>query len=135
MFCTTHAYNSNMSVITKTIWKYRKIRSWSRRQRRLWFPSPAELKFIDIMGGTYTTIGWIKRPATKFPFAIVWDLGPYLKPENFEREKHAGRYFIDFGNDILWGFEIDGQAYHRDVVAEFERDSYLYQRGWRIMHI
>jgi len=87
------------------------------------------------MGGKVTTIKQIKRPATKFPLAIVWSLGPALKTEMFEREVQAGKYWLDFGNDIFWGFEIDGREWHRDIVAEFDRDSYLYQRGWRIMHI
>lgn len=124
-----------MSALTNIIWKYRKVRGQWRRIRRLLFPSPAELRFIDLMGGTYTTINWIRRPATRFPLAIVWDIGPALKAEMFKREIKAGRYYVDFGNDIFWGFEIDGQKWHRDVVREFDRDSYLYTRGWRLMHI
>ena len=115
--------------------KYYRTRSAWWRLNRLLFPSPAELKLIEIMGGKITRLEWLKHHQTKFCFAIVWSLGNAFKAENFEREKRVGKYFLDFGNDILWGVEVDGKAYHRDVVKQFDRDSYMYQRGWRVMHI
>jgi very-short-patch-repair endonuclease len=62
-------------------------------------------------------------------------MGKILSGENFKREVRVGRYFLDFGNDVFWGIEIDGRKFHLDIVAEFDRDSYLYERGWRIKHI
>lgn len=71
-----------------------------------------------------------------FGLSIVWSLGKAMRSEGMKREVRAGRYYIDFGAaDIGRGIEIDGAAYHQDVVQAFDRDSYLYQRGWKIMHI
>lgn len=69
------------------------------------------------------------------PFAVVLSKGKFLRNEKIKREVRVGRYYLDFGNDLYYGLEIDGAAYHTDVVAAFERDSYIYQRGWRVMHI
>lgn len=99
------------------------------------FPSPAELKLIEIMGGKFLKINKLKHPKTHFPFAIVLSMGKVLETEKFKREVRIGKYFVDFGNDIAWAIEVDGKNFHRDVVAEFDRDSYIYQRGWRIWHI
>lgn len=87
------------------------------------------------MGGKVLTIGWLRHPKTKFKFAIVLSLGKFLKDEKYKREVRCGRYFIDFGNDVLRGIEVDGAEYHTDIVAAFDRDSYLYQRSWKVMHI
>lgn len=124
-----------MPKTNKLISKYYRTRSYYYRINRILFPSPAELKFVDIMGGKSFAIDFIKHPKTKFPLAFVWSLGKHLNDENFKREVRVGKYYIDFGNDIGIGLEIDGHHWHRDVVAEFDRDSYLYQRNWRVIHI
>jgi len=121
-----------MDAIVK---RYYRTRSAWWRLNRLLFPSPAELRLIEIMGGKYVTVEWLKHPKTKFRFAIVLSLGKFLRDEKFGREVRVGKYYIDFGNDVGWGLEVDGAEYHRDIVAAFDRDSYLYQRGWRVMHI
>jgi len=121
-----------MDAIVK---RYYRTRSAWWRLNRLLFPSPAELRLIEIMGGKYWKIEWLKHPRTKFRFAIVLSLGKFLRDEKFGREVRVGKYYIDFGNDVLMGIEVDGAEYHRDVVAAFDRDSYLYQRNWRVMHI
>jgi very-short-patch-repair endonuclease len=99
------------------------------------FPSPAELKLIEIMGGKVFRISWLKHPKTKHKFALVISIGKPLKTEKFKREVRIGKYFVDFGNDVCWAIEVDGKNFHRDVVAEFDRDSYIYSRGWRMWHI
>ncbi len=93
------------------------------------------MRFIEIMGGRVMRFEKIRSRKTGFPLSIVISMGRFLKDERFKREVRAGKYFVDFGNDILYAFEIDGKYWHMDVVAQFERDSYLYQRGWRIMRI
>lgn len=115
--------------------KYYRYRSRYWRWQRIFFPSPAELRLIEIMGGRYFRIKWLRLYKTGFSFAIVYSLGKYLGDEKFMREVRCGRYFIDFGNDIRMGIEVDGKKWHRDVVAEFERDSYFYQNGWRVKRI
>lgn len=114
------------------------------------FPSPAELKLIEIMGGKIVTINWLRHPNTDFPLAFVWSLGRALSSQHFNREVRSGKYYIDFGNDILWGIEVDGKNWHRDIVREYDRGEYLTgfcnkqcprhcnkhgNLGWRIKHI
>lgn len=93
------------------------------------------MRFIEIMGGRVLTIGKLKSRRTGFPMTFVLSMGKVLKDEQFRREVRVGKYYIDFGNDVCWGIEIDGKKWHMDVVADFERESYLYQRGWRIKRI
>ena len=115
--------------------KYYRLRSKYWRMKRILFPSPAELRFIEIMGGKVVRFKKIKSRKSGFCLAIIYSLGAPLNDERFKREKRVGRYFVDFGNDICIGIEIDGKQWHRDVVKEFERDSYFYQLGWRIKRI
>lgn len=124
-----------MKVLHLLVRKYYHARArWYWLQRML-FPSAAELRFIEIMGGRAYTVNAIKHWRTKRPLAIILSLGIILERDYFKREVRVGKYWVDFGNFIRWAIEIDGAAYHRDVVREFERDSYIYQRGWRTMHI
>ena len=130
--------------------KYYKARATWFRWNRLLFPSAAEVRFIEIMGGKIMTLAFIKHPQTRQPLRFVFSLGRALNVERFEREVYAGRYWLDFGNDILWAIEIDGKAYHRDVVKEQDKDDYLSEpchsrckepcykhsnMGWRVKHV
>lgn len=123
--------NSMVGLINK----YYRLRSKWYRYNRIIFPSPAEMRFIEIMGGKVFRIEKIRHRSTKFPMTIVLSMGSVLKDECFQREVRVGKYFIDFGNDVLYGFEIDGRQWHRDVVKEFEREIYFHDRGWRVKHI
>jgi hypothetical protein len=114
--------------------KYYRIRSRVWRMKRIIFPSPAELKFITLMGGKVWQSKYIKWPGG-FPLAIVFSKGKFLREEKVRREVRVGKYFIDFGNDLKYGLEIDGRSYHMDVVAQFDRDIYLYERNWKVLHI
>lgn len=110
---------------------------WRRRLSRLLFISPAEAQFIRVMRGHVLVVPWLRSRHTRFPLAIVLSLG-YLKHELIEREVRVGRYVLDFATPqsrILKAIEIDGAAYHTDIVREQERDEYLHTRGWSVMHI
>lgn len=134
----------------RSINKYYKLRASYYRMNRMLFPSPAELKLIEIMGGKVIRIKFIKHHETGFKLAFVLSMGKILKAQKFEREVKAGKCWIDFGNDIQWGIEVDGKQWHRNVVKEFERAEYLsgfcdrkcqkkcqkhLNVGWRIKHI
>jgi hypothetical protein len=129
---------------------YYRTRAIWFRWNRLLFPSAAEARFIEIMGGKMITIWAIKHPETKQPFRIVLSLGRALEREKFGREIDSGKYWLDFGNDILWAIEIDGAKYHRDIVREQDKHDYLVEychkkckkpcykhsnMGWRLKHI
>lgn len=129
---------------------YYRTRAVFFRYVRLLFPSAAEVQFMKIMGAKMITIPFIKNPETKQPLRFVLSLGKALKVERFEREVDAGKYWLDFGNDILWAIEIDGARYHRDIVREQEKHEYLAEychkrckkpcfkhsnQGWRVKHI
>lgn len=128
---------------------YRARAVWFRYVRLL-FPSAAEVQFIKIMGGQIITIPFIKNPQTKQPLRFVLSLGKAMQRERFGREVDAGKYWLDFGNDILWAIEIDGAKFHRDIVKEQEKHEYLVEfchkkckkpcykhsnMGWRVKHI
>lgn len=122
----------------KIVAKYYRLRSWYWQHKRLLFPSPAELRFIQIMGGKVLVINRLRHPRSNFPMAFVLSLGTILKRENVAREVRAGKCFIDFGADTKYykkGIEIDGRNWHMDVVKEIERDEYVAQFGWRLLHI
>jgi very-short-patch-repair endonuclease len=98
--------------------------------------SPAEARFVRIMGGRVLTVSWLASPINnRFPVSIVLSLGRDLKREKMRREVRVGAMYIDFGNDIRRGIEIDGRRYHRDVLKEHERNKYVAQYGWRLLHI
>lgn len=120
---------------TNLIGKYYRLRARYWRLQRLLFMSPAEARFVRLMGGRVLTFRHIRSTKTGFPLTFVLGLGRSLRAQQFRREVRVGKYYVDFANDIGWCIEIDGSEWHRDVVAEFERESYLYQRGCRILRI
>lgn len=95
------------------------------RWQRLLFPSPAEIRFLRLMGGKCTTFGRIQPAFVQFPLAIVWNSGKILRHAKMHRETRVGGYYADFGNDLNWFLEIDGTPFHRDVVADFDREVYM----------
>lgn len=97
--------------------------------------SPAEIRFVQIMGGKVIVFDHVKHPRTDFPLAAVVTLGKFLRREKFKREVRVGKHFIDFGNDIKRGIEIDGRDWHMDVIKEMERDEYMADYGWSLLHI
>lgn len=115
--------------------KYKRWRSNARRNLRILFPSPAEMRLVELMGGKVFRIKHVRHYRTKFPLAFIYKQAPVFKAEQIHREYRVGKYFIDYANDIGRGVEVQGADYHRDVVKEFDRESYLYQRGWRILYI
>jgi hypothetical protein len=118
--------------------KLYKMRADFRRRRRLLFPSPAEVELIRIMGGKYISSTLLKDPKTKFPLTIITDIGTVFKRESIAREVRVGAMYTDFatvGLRYLKAIEVDGLAFHDDIVKEIKRDEYLKQRGWEIMHL
>jgi hypothetical protein len=114
-------------------WFVRVRRAYWRRKRLL-FISPAEARFIEIMGGIVVRFPLIKDPRTGFPLAKVVRYGWVMRTENVRREVPVGPFCLDFGNDLKRGIEIDS-SYHTDVVADFDREVYLNERGWRLLRI
>lgn len=115
-----------------------KLQATWRKRRRLLFPSPAEVELIRIMGGRYITISWMVDPKTKFPLTVVTDLGTILKRESVAREVRAGAMYLDFatvGLAYKKGIEVDGRAFHMDIVKEQERNEYVGQYGYSLLHI
>lgn len=114
------------------------VRASYRRRRRLSFPSPAETRFIEIHGGRCRKIEWLKDPRTKFPLVWHTSLGHILKRELVKREVRVGAKFVDFGAQCRYykkAIECDGYWNHRDKAKERERDLYLAERGWQILHV
>lgn len=116
-----------------------KKRAAYRKRMRLLFPSPAEVRFIQLMGGHCTTIKFLRYGPNHFPLVLVWSLGKVLERERIQREVRAGAMFIDFGVVTPYykrGIEIDGRDFHRDVIKERERDVYVANHGgWKLLHV
>ena len=102
-----------------------KTRSQLYRAKRLIFASPAEMKFIEIMGGRV-----IKLPLNSY--YVLW-CGWTLARHFIQREKRYGRVWCDFGNRTHV-IEIDGAAYHNPVVDR-QRDEYLDRIGVDVLRI
>lgn len=125
-----------MEYIQKIQSKFYRTRSKYWRDNRYLFPSPAEIKFIRMMGGRVFVMRHIRHHQTGYPAALVLSLGKVLKRHGFEREIRAGKYWIDFGSpERKVGIEVDGLAYHLDIVLEQQRDDYLEDLGWRVLHV
>lgn len=125
-------------VFQNLIHRFFIVRSQFWRANRLVFISPAEIRFIEIMGGKVITFDWVKHHRTNFALGIVITLGKILKREHIEREVRIGKYYVDFGVANKYykrAIEIDGRNFHRDIVKEQERDDYCAGFGWSILHI
>ena len=108
-----------MRYLKKLVAKYYRLRSRYYRDSRIVFPSPAELEFIRIMGGRVLTFNFMKHYKTGFPLAFVVSMGKVLRREQVKREVRVGSKWCDFGNDIRRAIEIDGEAYHNDIVEQY----------------
>ena len=118
------------------LYHYRIVRSQVWRARRMLFMSPAEARFIEMMGGRVLVVEWFVSPLNNnYPLTIVLSMGKLLRREKVRREVRVGKCFIDFGNDIRRGIEIDGRDYHQDVLKEQARNEYVAEYGWRLLHI
>lgn len=135
-------YSMSQPLPHRTVYdRFMRWRSNWRRRMRLLFPSPAETKFIEIMGGLVLNVPFVKSRRTSFCLAFVLSMGKVLKRELVQREVRIGRYFADFC--VATPFyrciiEIDGRYYHNskmDIVYDQERDDYLHERGWVVMRI
>lgn len=81
------------------------------------------------------TFKFVRSTKYHFSLTLVLSIGRALAAEKFEREVRVGKCFVDFGNDIGRGIEIDGYSHHMDILAEQDRDDYLYEHGFTVMHI
>jgi len=124
--------------LKKTKYRLYKWRAAWRKRRRLMFPSPAEVELIRIMGGKCIIIDHVKDRRTGFPLVIVTSMGRILKRELIMREVRVGAMYLDFAVATPWykkGIEVDGKQWHQDIVQEQQRDDYLRQYGWQLLHI
>jgi hypothetical protein len=124
-----------MNRIKRLYYRARRFINVARRNRRMVFPSPAEVNFVRLFGGRVLVVPFLKDPRTGFPAAVFVSMGWFLRQEHIRREVPVGSKWIDFGNDIKRGIEIDGAEYHRDIVKEQDRKEYLEARGWVVLHI
>lgn len=88
---------------------------------------------------TGTFKGWQSRNITSYPEQFWMNV---LKNNNisFEREKHVGKYFLDFVisiNDKLIDLEIDGKQhkYQDRLESDCIRDKFLKSEGYIIYRI
>lgn len=104
--------------------RYYRIRSNYYRLKRLLFPSPAEVRFIELMGGKVLKFTRLKS-SNGFSMVVVFRRSKILKQAKIKREVRYGKYYVDFANDLNWIIEVDGSPYHMDVVADMDREIYI----------
>lgn len=114
--------------------KYPYNQKMKDRRDRLMYPSGLEVEFARVMGCNIVPLPFTRNPKTGKPAVIIFMKG-VMRRERMEREVPAQGYFIDFGNDIRRGIEIDSTKYHSDILKEQERDEHLRKGGWMILHI
>lgn len=115
--------------------RFYRLRSGCYKRKRIVFASPAEVMLIRVMGGWVLTLPFWRDPENHFPAIVVLSMGQVFKNERVQREVRVGGRYIDFGNDIQRGIEVDGRDYHGDIVKQIERDEYFQKYGWRVLHI
>jgi hypothetical protein len=115
--------------------RFYRTRSKLRMKRRIAFPSPAEMRLLEIMGGRVWRINAIKDFHTGFPLTVVLSRGKLFRKEHVRREVRIGKYYADFANDVGRVIEVDGHAFHQNEIKEGERNDYLRDRGYRVKHI
>lgn len=104
-----------------------------RRERILW-PSSAEIAFAKIMRCWVIPIPFLRHPETG-QWAVFIVMRGVMRREHMQREVSARGYFMDFGNDIKRGIEVDGEPFHKDIVKDYERDQHLAKDGWIIFRV
>jgi very-short-patch-repair endonuclease len=100
------------------------------RYERL-FPTPVQVRLIEILGGTTFTIGAVRR--NNRPLTLTLSRGRLLRSRRFRRRVVDGTGAL--ANDIKWAVMIQGPEYERDVLAVFERDEKLEAQGWRLAYV
>lgn len=100
---------------------------WFERQ----FPSPVQVRLIEILGGTTITIGSIRH--RNVPMTLTLSRGRLLRSKRFRRAVLDGQGVL--ANDVRWAVQIMGPEYERDVVAAFERDERLEAEGWHLAYV
>lgn len=128
-------YNISMRFVKWIRSRFFRIRAAVYRTKRILFPSPAELRLIELMGGIVFRINFIKHPKTGFPLAYVYYRGPLFRQEKVHREVRIGKHWVDFGNDIGRGIEVDGSLWHSDILKDQAKQAYYHDRGWHVMRI
>lgn len=131
----TYGYTNSMRRQLNLVDKFKRRRSAYRRRMRLLFPSPAEVRFMRLMGCWVITTSHIRHWHTDFPLRLLVIPGGLYRRERLRREVRVGKHYVDFGNDIQRAIEVDGEQYHRDVIYETARDSYLHEHGWLVLHV
>lgn len=100
------------------------------RYERL-FPTPVQVRLIEILGGTTFTIGRYRH--NNRPMTITLSRGSLLRSQKFRRGVLDGMGVL--ANDVKWAIAIQGSEYERDVVSAYERDERLAEAGWRVAYV
>lgn len=110
---------------------YATLWEWLRRRWKSLFPKPAEVRLLQILGGSVIVIGSIRRNGR--PLTITLSRGRLLRSERFRRSVIDDQGML--ANDVRWAIAIQGKDYERDVIAAYEQDEQLQAAGWRVRWI
>jgi hypothetical protein len=100
------------------------------RYERL-FPTPVQVRLIEILGGTTFVIGGVRR--NNLPMTIVLSRGKLLRSRRFRRAVVDGMGCL--ASDIKYAIAVQGPEYERRVVEAFERDEKLEAMGWNLVYV
>jgi len=110
---------------------YDRIRDGVYARYERFFPTPVQVRLIEILGGTTITIGAVRR--NNMPMTITLSRGKLLRSRKFRRTVIDGMGCL--ASDLKWAIAIQGPEYERDVVAAYERDERLEAAGWRLAYV
>lgn len=120
-----------MSMRHKLLVKYDALRDWMYYHYEQLFPTPVQVRLIEILGGSTITIGAFRRD--NLPMTIMLTRGKLLRSKRFRAAILDGTGML--ANDIKWAIKILGPEYERDVVAAYEMDERLHQDGWHMAYV
>lgn len=96
------------------------------------FIEPAEVRLLEIVGGTTLTIGRIKRDGK--PMTIVLTHGKLLRSENFKRVAIDNKSIL-YMNDVNHAIMIQLDDYKQDIVKEQELSEKFMEAGIVVRYI
>lgn len=105
------------------------LRQWMGALVDKCFPDAAEVRLLEVLGGTTLTIGAIQRGGRTC--TLILSKGRLLRSERFRRVAADSRMVL-WMNDVGQILAVQGRDYEHDIVKYFEADEALKQQGFRV---
>lgn len=120
-----------MKLAVQNYTLFDRARDYVYSQYERLFPSPVEVRLIEILGGTTFTIGGIRHGNR--PMTITLSRGKLLRSRRFRRAVLDGKGVL--ANDVRHAVILQGADYENKVVEMYERDERLEELGWQLIYV